>query len=128
MQVIDSSALVKFFSREDGWEAVSQYVKEALTLHFALSELGNSLLKKIHSNNADVGKAEEVLKRYSKSAVLLNDEEYVESAFHIARANGLAMYDSMFIAACKEEGMELVTCDAGQASVARQLGIGVMEF
>ncbi len=127
MLVIDSSALVKFFSGEEGWESLSQYVTEALTLRFALSELGNALLKKIRSDAADAKKAEEAFAQYSISAVLLHDEEYTKSAFRIGHANGLAMYDSMFIAACTDEGLELVTCDSKQAQVARKLGVKVTE-
>ena len=127
MLVIDSSALVKFFSKEEGWENVLPYIGEAMTMRFALAELGNSLLKKVHNDKIDLKRAEELLTVYSKNAVLLHDEQYTGLAFKTAHDNGLAMYDSISIAACKSEGSGLVTCDGDQAKVARKLGITVAE-
>lgn len=127
MEVIDSSALVRFFSKEEGWERVSPYVEESMTLSLAVVELGNALLKKVRIGEIKLKSAMEMLAMYSKKAFLLNDEEYAELAFGTALDNGIAMYDSMFIAACKDEGLGLVTCDGNQAEAARRLGITVTE-
>ncbi len=127
MLLIDTSAIVKFFSQEEGWEQVRQYIADAMTLHMAISELGNALLFKVRKKDLSLKTATEILSKYAKNAVLLNDEEYTEPALQAAYEGGLTMYDSTFLAACMEEGFGLVTCDRTQAKEARRLGIEVTE-
>lgn len=96
-------------------------------MSLAVSEIGNSLLKKVRKRQVQQKIANEILVKYSQKAVLLHDEEYANTAFQTANAKNISFYDSMFIAACIEENLELVTCDENQARVARELGIGVTE-
>lgn len=127
MLVIDTSAVVKFFCKEEGWEGVKAYFADGMTMSFALSELGNALLVKVLNHHFGFTEASEILSKYAKAASLLNDEEYVETAFRIAHSNRLTMYDSLFVAACIDEGFGLVTCDVKQAMEARNLGVSVIE-
>ena len=47
MRVIDSSVLVKYFSREKGWEKARKYIVEgAMTLDLAIKEVSNTLRKR----------------------------------------------------------------------------------
>jgi predicted nucleic acid-binding protein len=128
MRVIDSSALVRYFSKEEGWERVEQYVLDSVTVTLAISEVGNSLRKKVLKQEIQQKIANEILVKYAKKVLLLHDEEYVNTAFQTSSLNDINFYDSMFIAACMEESFELVTCDGNQARVARNLGIGVIEL
>jgi predicted nucleic acid-binding protein len=44
VKVIDSSALIKYFSREEGWERVREVMLEGVvTLDLAIKELSNAL-------------------------------------------------------------------------------------
>ena len=44
MRVIDSSALIKYFTREEGWEKVREILLNgAITLDLAVKELGSAL-------------------------------------------------------------------------------------
>ena len=48
MKVIDSSALIKYFSCEEGWERVREVMLEGVvTLDLAIKELLNALWKKV---------------------------------------------------------------------------------
>jgi len=48
VRVIDSSALIKYFSREKGWEDVRRYMLEGvLTIDLAIKETLNALWRKI---------------------------------------------------------------------------------
>jgi predicted nucleic acid-binding protein len=48
VRVIDSSALIKYFSREKGWEDVRIYMLEGvLTIDLAIKETLNALWRKI---------------------------------------------------------------------------------
>jgi len=51
VRVIDSLALVKYFSRESGWEEVERIMLEGVvTLDLAVKELANALRKKVSGN------------------------------------------------------------------------------
>ena len=128
MQLIDSSALVRYFSKEEGWESVERYVLDSVTMTLAISELGNSLHKKVNKHQVQQKMANEIFVKYSQKAVLLHDEEYVNTAFQTAHDKNISFYDSLFIAACVDEDLELVTCDRNQAKVAREVGVGVIEL
>jgi len=44
MRVIDSSAIVNYFSREAGWDRVEKVLKEGtITIGLAVKEVGNTL-------------------------------------------------------------------------------------
>ncbi|MEJ2781337.1 hypothetical protein WIW89_10745 [Stygiolobus sp. CP850M] len=47
MRVIDSSSLVKFFSKEKGWEKVAEIITEGImTLDLSIKEVANTMWKK----------------------------------------------------------------------------------
>lgn len=127
MLLIDSSAIVRFFSREPGWDQITDYISQSLTLSFALVEFGNALLKKVAKKELKREYAVELIERYSSRAILINQNEYLGAALEIAAENGLVMYDSIFIAAALTEGHELVSCDERQISVAKSLGVKTIE-
>ncbi|MEM2550417.1 MAG: type II toxin-antitoxin system VapC family toxin, partial [Nitrososphaerota archaeon] len=48
MRVIDSSTLIKYFTREDGWEKVREIILEGvITLDLAIKEVANALWRKV---------------------------------------------------------------------------------
>lgn len=129
MRVIDSSALVKYFSREDGWERVRELILECVTtLDLAVTELANALWKKILRNelNADIAKA--ILRDLveEKAIPLEKQETYISKAFDIAIQYSVTIYDALFIAFAKEKSLELITIDKTQANAAEKAGIKVI--
>lgn len=123
MLLIDSSAIVKFFSKEPGWETLAEYMASSLTLPLALVELGNALSKKVTKGEIKVDAAIELLDSYSKNAVLIDEGRHLVPALKVAIGNKLAANDSLFIAAAIDEGYDLVSCDQKQIDVARKLGL-----
>ncbi len=129
MRAIDSSILVKFFSREEGWERATEYiVGGAVTLDLALKELANALLKKVIGEEMEPSIAEEILEDLVKAKpIKIEDQDrYIVEAFRIAVKHRITVYDSLFIALARENNIELVTADAKQADIAREEGVGVV--
>lgn len=126
MLLIDSSAIVKFFSKERGWENAEQYVAVATTIPLAVIELGSALLKKSSKKEITIQLAAEMLAEYSANSILINQNKYVSAAFAIAAENNTSVYDSLFIASAIGEGYDLVSCDKKQIKAARKLGIKVI--
>ena len=54
MRVIDSSALVKYFTREAGWEKVREVLIDGVvTLDLAVKEVANALWKRVTRGEID---------------------------------------------------------------------------
>lgn len=88
MPLIGSSAIVKYFSKEPGWQAVEWYISISSTVPLALPELGNALLKKLSKKEIDEDTASKILEGYSSSAILLDQNKYLLTAFVIASSTG----------------------------------------
>ncbi len=126
MRLIDSSAIVKFFSKEPGWEKVQVYVSQSFSIPIAILELSNALRSKVISGGISLEKALNFITQYADSAVLLDQKKYLGSAFRISINNKITTYDSIFIAAALEENLDLISCDEEQSNVAEKLGIKVI--
>lgn len=127
MQVIDTSAIARFALREEGWEGLTDYLKEGTTIPFAAVELGNVLWKRLVKNMINSEAAAEILEGFSTYYTFLNQNRHLVSALRISKEGRLSFYDSLFIATAVGEGYGLVTCDRKQAEVARRRGVRVVE-
>ena len=107
MLLIDFSVIVKFFSREDGWEKVKGYIAESLTIQLAIVELSSALSKKVLRGDVDENIALEILEEYSKKAILLDQARYIDSAFKLSITKNITIYDSFFIAARNAGGVQI---------------------
>ncbi len=123
MLFIDSSAIVKYLSKESGWEVVIPHINDSFTIPVALVEIGSAFAKKLRAGEMDPADARELLDIYSKNAILVDQNKYINSAFEIAIDNKLSIYDSLFVAAALGEGCNLASCDEKQIKVAEKLGI-----
>lgn len=129
MRVIDSTAIVKYFSREPGWEKVKQVLLEGVvTLDLSVKELANALWKKVVRNEMSYEVAQEIIRDMveGKALRMESQENYLVDAFKIAVEANITVYDALFIALAKKKELELVTCDAAQAEAARKLGVKVL--
>jgi predicted nucleic acid-binding protein len=124
--LIDSSVIVRFFSKEPGWERLDAYVGENLTLGLAISELGSALSKKVNENEVSKDLAVMLLKEYSEKAVLLDEKEYINLAFEYSITKKIRIYDGLFVAAAFTEGLTLVSCDNKQCNFAENIGVEVI--
>ena len=126
MRVIDSSSLVKFFSKEKGWEKVAQIIAEGvMTLDLSIKEVANALWKKILIGEMKEDVAIKILSDLLKREAMLivNQDEYLLEAFKIANRNKITIYDSLFIALAKSMNLELVTSDKKQYEIAKNEGV-----
>jgi predicted nucleic acid-binding protein len=129
VRVIDSSALVKYFAREEGWERVRELILEGVvTLDLAIKEVANALWRKVKRGDMSVDVALEIIRDLSESKAVkvMGQDEYIEDAFRIALEYGITVYDSLFIALAERLGVELVTCDGVQGEKAVARGINVV--
>lgn len=128
MIVIDSSALVKYVAREDGWEGVERYLVSArvVTLDLALKEVANALWKKILKEEVSIDVAIRILSSIYKVVRVVDEGGYLEDSLRIAVDNGLTVYDSLFIALALRNNAELLTSDKRQSEVAGRLGVKVI--
>ena len=126
MRVADSSALVKYFSREEGWEKVREMILEGLvSLPLSIKEVANALWKKALNGEIRVEDVEKILADlcYSNAIKFENQNRYLVSAFRTAVKNKVTVYDALFIELSKHLKVELVTSDLKQAEVAEKEGV-----
>jgi len=126
VKVIDSSSLVKFFSKEKDWEKVAQIISEGvITLDLSIKEVANALWKKILIGEMKEDIAIRILSDLLKheAIIIVNQDEYLIEAFKIANKNKITIYDSLFIALAKSMNLELVTSDIKQYEIAKNEGI-----
>ena len=126
MRVIDSSALVKYYVREPGWERVKKITLDGVaTLSFAVIEIVNALWKKVLRNEMSPNIAKEIVEDLAirKALPLEPYEPYTTEAFRIAVEHRITVYDALFIAFVLKKGLELATANTKQAEVAGKLGV-----
>ncbi|MFZ8855691.1 MAG: type II toxin-antitoxin system VapC family toxin [Candidatus Nanopusillus sp.] len=129
MRVIDSSSLVKFFSKEEGWEKVAQIISEGvITLDLSIKEVANALWKKILKGDLNEDIAIKILYDLLKreAMIIVNQDEYLIEAFKITNRNKITIYDSLFIALAKSKNLELVTSDIKQYEIAKNEGVNAL--
>jgi predicted nucleic acid-binding protein len=126
VRVIDSSALIKYFSREKGWEDVRRYMLEGvLTIDLAIKETLNALWRKIIKEEIMYETVVKLIKDLTENRPfpLESQEQYLTDAFEIAVNNHITIYDALFIAVAKRRNLELITSDKKQADIAERLGV-----
>jgi len=126
VRVIDSSALVKYYVREPGWERVKKITLDGVaTLSFAVIEIVNALWKKVLRNEMSPNIAKEIVEDLAirKALPLEPYEPYTTEAFRIAVEHRITVYDALFIAFVLKKGLELATANTKQAEVAGKLGV-----
>jgi len=126
VRVIDSSSLVKFFSKEEGWEKVAQIIEEGvITLDLSIKEVANALWKKILIGEMNENIAIKILYDLLKgeAIIIVNQYEYLIEAFKIANRNKITIYDTLFIALAKSKNLELVTSDKKQYEISKNEGV-----
>jgi predicted nucleic acid-binding protein len=129
VRAIDSSAIVKYLSREPGWERVREVMEEGiLTLNLAVIEIANALWKKVVKNGMGLEEVQKIMKAIveAKFIPLEPFEGYLIDALRIAVEHKVTVYDALFIAFALKRGLELVTADEKQAEVAKALGVKIV--
>lgn len=126
MIVTDSSALIKYLLREEGWSEVRRHLEEGcVTLDLALKEALNAVWKRVVIDGLEEGYAREVLGAFLKSGIVRveNQEQFLEEALSVAVRRRITVYDSIFITLAKRRGLPLLTSDGKQARAAEEEGV-----
>jgi len=129
VRVIDSSSLVKFFSKEEGWKAVRELILEGvISLDLSIKEVANALWKKVLRNEMSISDANKIIADLSEAEAIkiVNQDNYLSKAFEIAVRNRITVYDALFVALAKELNIELITSDTKQAEIAKKEGINTV--
>lgn len=126
MKVVDSSALVKYVVREDGWRNIRKHLEEGCaTVELALKEVANALWKRSLSADIQHDFATKVLESIVKLKpfkVVAQDDVLLD-ALELANKHKVTVYDALFIALAKRLSCPLVTSDAEQAKAAEREGV-----
>ena len=125
-EIIDSSAITKYFTREPGWLEVERYIANADTLELALKETSNALWKKILKKEIKLDAVKKIVKAFTETLWILDQRLYLDRALEIATQYNVSVYDALFLACAEIEKGKLVSCDGRQLEVARELGINVI--
>ncbi|MEM3573197.1 MAG: type II toxin-antitoxin system VapC family toxin, partial [Nitrososphaeria archaeon] len=92
----DSSAIVAFFLREEGWAELSKYMTITVSVDHVIKEFYNAVWKAVNIKRISVEEVPRVLalfKDYVKRNMeLRREEEYVDKALEIALENGITIY------------------------------------
>ncbi len=129
MIVADSSVLIKYFSKEEGWEDAERVIElGVVTLELAVVETANALWKKVLRGEMSEEDAITIVEDLKRGDVIKLEDQgaYLEGAFGIAVRRRIPIYDSLFISLAKVRGLKLVTCDVKQGEVAAEEGVRVL--
>lgn len=121
MKVIDSSALIKYLTREDGWENVEAYIREGcITLELAIKETANALIKKILKNEITTETSKKIIAQIPRIVKIMPQTEHLPKALEIAAKHRITVYDALFIALAADAKQPLITSDRKQAETSEK--------
>jgi len=129
--VIDASALAIFVLKEDGWKGVAEYLKAGTwSTDHVVKEVANAVWKRFKRGATSREEAEimlKILKKITEKSVKIVDElEYMDEAIKITFNQNITIYDSIYIAIAKKNGLKLLTADKSQATAAKSENVEVI--
>jgi len=123
---IDSSALIKYLLREEGWSEIRKHLEEGcVTLDLALKETINAVWKRVMMGGLEEDYAREVVKAFLRSGIVRVEDQvqFLEEALSAAVRRRITVYDSIFITLAKSRGLPLLTSDREQTRAAEEEGV-----
>lgn len=124
MKVIDSSALIKYLTKEENWQKIENHIKEGcVTLDLAIKETANALMKKTLKNEVDIKTAKQIIAHLSKIVKIMPQEEQFEKALETSTKHKITIYDALFIALAVNTNQPLITSDRKQAETSERCGV-----
>ncbi|NJE75919.1 type II toxin-antitoxin system VapC family toxin [Thermococcus sp. ES12] len=131
MIVIDTSALIKYLLKEEGWETVSEFLRkngDLVSLEMALIEGANAVWKRYNLyKDISIETAQKILDylHATKGIILYeNPLQYLPEGEKIALEHKITVYDALYIAQALKYG-RLATSDEKQGKTAKKLGVEV---
>jgi len=132
--VIDTSAFMKFFLHEHGWEDVLPYLTTASspeTVDLLVTESANVLWKSARLGLIEKEQVPELFSSmellYTKGPLALKPApQFMAEALSIALLLDTPVYDALFIAQARSDHATLVTADRHQGLCAKKCGVTVV--
>lgn len=129
MRVVDASVIVKYISREGGWEKARKIIADgALTIELSIKEVANAMWKKILAGEMDLQTATKALELLKEVVSTVEQEKYYKEALKLAVEKKITFYDALYIVIAKNMDAELATADERQAFAASETGIKVIKI
>ncbi|MEM4041086.1 MAG: type II toxin-antitoxin system VapC family toxin [Ignisphaera sp.] len=131
MIVVDASALIAFFFREENWVNLAQYMVETISVDQIVKEFYNTLWKSVKVRKTialeDAIRIAELFKSYiEKNMVIEPEEKYIEHAFKLALKHNITVYDALYIAQAIHYNLPLLTLDQKQRQAALEIGVKIL--
>ncbi|MGB9816426.1 MAG: type II toxin-antitoxin system VapC family toxin [Desulfurococcaceae archaeon] len=131
MIVVDASAVVAFFLREEGWENLKPYMKRGFSVDHVVKEFYNAVWKAMYLfktlDHESMQKVLELFNSYIENNLILEPgEKYIDKALNIALKAGITIYDSLYTALALDKKTPLLTLDRKQRDTALKLGIKIL--
>jgi predicted nucleic acid-binding protein len=121
VKVIDSSALIKYLTKEDGWENVETHIREGcITLELAIKEAANALIKKVLRNEMTIETSKRIIAQIPRIVRIIPQIEHLPKALEIAAKHRITVYDALFIALAANTNQPLITSDGKQAETSEK--------
>ncbi len=132
MIVIDTSSLIKYLLKEEGWKEVSEFLRNSsdlVSLELALVEGANAVWKRYNLyKDISLETAQRILDylHATKGIILYENQlQYLSEGEKIALEHRITVYDALYIAQALKYG-NLATSDEEQGKIAEKLGVEVV--
>lgn len=126
--VLDASLIMKWYLPDDplfeGALALRDRV-DGVAPAFVQIELANALWKYVRAGLLDVDSACAVVSSVAGRLELVADEDLIEAAQRLSASLGHPVYDCLYIALARRDGLPLATVDKRLAAHAADVGVDV---
>ncbi len=130
MPAIDSSSLSKYVNKEINHELVGRELasEPCVSLELAISEVGNSIWKRVLRKEITKDKASIVFQEFARAIItdglislIQIDERLSNAAFKVALEEKITVYDGLFIELGHGNDRGLITSDEKQSEIFKKL-------
>jgi predicted nucleic acid-binding protein len=129
--VVDASATVAFFLREEGWRDIAPYMRRGVSVDHLIKEFYNAVWKSLYLKKLPgLESAQRILQLFKsyveKNIIIEPEEKYMDKAFEISVEDHITIYDALYIALAINKKLPLLTLDEKQRHTALKLSIEVL--
>jgi len=129
--VVDASAVIAFFFREENWDKLKIYMKNTMSIDHVVKEFYNAIWKAVYLRRVlTIEDAERIIRLFknyrSKNMTLEPEDKYIDEALKISLDENITIYDALYVAQALNNKIPLLSLDNRQRKVAQKLGIIVL--
>jgi predicted nucleic acid-binding protein len=129
--VVDASAVIAFFFREENWDKLKIYMKNTMSIDHVVKEFYNAIWKAVYLRRVlTIEDAERIIRLFknyrSKNMILEPEDKYIDEALKISLDENITIYDALYVAQALNNKIPLLSLDNRQRKVAQKLGIIVL--